>query len=131
MMVVERSAPRSYHNLRAFRRATELQSNLFWLSRSFPSNLDASLIRPLRRHAYRLTRALWYVWRNRSNDVASEHATADARSEVEMLQYYLLRAGSEGVLRSDTRDDLESRRCDLSVEITRLRRSLATAVRSA
>src|SRR5690625_7504490 len=105
MMVVERSAPRSYHNLRAFRRATELQSNLFWLSRSFPSNLDASLIRPLRRHAYRLTRAVWYVWRNRTNDVATEHATADARSEVEMLQYYLLRAEGGGVLRSVTRDD--------------------------
>ena len=131
MMVVERNAPRSYHNLRAFRRATELQSNLFWLSRSFPSNLDASLIRPLRRHAYRLTRAVWYVWRNRTNDVATEHATADARSEVEMLQYYLLRAESEGVLRSDTRDDIESRLGDLSVEINRLRRSLATAVRSA
>src|SRR5690625_5827425 len=131
MMVVERSAPRSYHNLRAFRRATELQSNLVRLSRSFPSKLDASLIRPLRRHAYCRTRAVWYVWRNRTHDVATEHATADARSEVEMLQYYLLRAESEGVLRSDTRDDLESRLGDLSVEINRLRRSLATAVRSA
>ncbi len=129
-MAVERSTPRSYHNLRAFRRATEFQSHLFWLSRSFPSNLHASLIRPLRRHAYRLTRAVWYLWRNRTNDVATEHATADALTEVEMLQYYLLRAESEGVLRSDTRDDLESRLGDLCVEIKRLRRSLATAVRS-
>src|SRR5690625_1998671 len=131
MMVVERSAPRSYHNLRAFRRATALRSDRFWLSRSFPSNLEAGLVRPVPRHVSRLPRAVWYVWRNRTNDVATEHATADARSEVEMLQYYLLRAESEGVLRSDPRDDLESRLGDLSVEINRLRRSLATAVRSA
>lgn len=128
MMVVDRSHPRSYHNLRAFRRATELQSDLFWLSRSFPSNLHASLTRPVRRHAYRLTRAVWYLWRNRKNGGATEAATIDARSEIEMLNYYLLRAETEGALRPGARGDFEARFAELTVQIKRLRRSLATVV---
>lgn len=117
-------AHRSYHNLKAYRSASDLCSVLFWQSRTFPSSLYNSLTRPLRERSFRVFQAVLRIWKNRHNGSRTEFRVERALDEIWMLRQYVIRAREEEVLTIARFDEINSRLDDLTALVQRLRQGL-------
>lgn len=60
-----RSRPAAHRNLRAYRRAHQLDAALFWRTRQFPATERHALTRQLRRATHALLRSIERAWENR------------------------------------------------------------------
>lgn len=121
-----RSLP-PFQNLKAYRAASLLQTELFWLSRAFPSSLARSLTQPLRKHAHGVTQEVSRTWRNRRNSRHANIYIERTLDELWMLTQYVLRAYEEEVITADQYALLTGRLEDLSLEVRRLRSNLTIA----
>jgi hypothetical protein len=89
---------RSHNNLKAYRSAFTLHTDVFWISRGFPIRLDISLTRPMRSTAQRVVDEVLTAWRARHDGPTFEVHLRRAAEECDMLELYLLRAREEDVL---------------------------------
>lgn len=118
---------RSYHNLKAFRSAFTLHTDLFWLSRGFPVSLDFSLTRPMRAASEHVIDEVLAAWRSRSDTVLFDVHLHRALDQVRILEQYLVRARAEEVVGASDFLAFSSRIENLSSLIKRLPRHVSVA----
>lgn len=92
---------RSHFNLKAYRTAFTLHTDVFWISRGFPTRLQTSLTRPMRQTSQTAVDEILKAWRNRDDaEVFASHLDR-ALEQVAFLGQYFLRAREEEVISSN------------------------------
>jgi hypothetical protein len=116
---------RSHHNLKAYRSAFTLHTDVFWISRGFPVRLDFSLTRPMRNASEHIVEEILQAWRSRHDETRFAAHLGRALEEVNVLDLYLLRAREEDVLPTSDYIAFTSRLSVVSSHIKRLPRQIS------
>ncbi len=116
---------RSYRNLRAYRRACALASDLFWITRRFPRAGQHTLTDQLRRMAEAVPEHIVRGWSSRHDACAfMEHLNA-ARQASDQLSHWLNVAKACQYLTPDEHEVLLARKAEVEQTILRLQQRCA------
>ncbi len=112
---------RSYRNLRAYRRASALASDVFWITRRFPRNGQNTLSDQLRRHAHAIPDAIARGWHERHDPCAFAQALDAALNACLQLSHWLNVAKACQCLTADEHHALMARKKEVRLTLTQLR----------
>lgn len=111
---------RSHHNLRAYRRACALSSDLFWLTRRFPRAGQHTLSDQLRRIAEAIPDRVARAWASRPDPCAFVEHLKTARQACAQLDHWLNVARACQCLTPDEYEVLHARTGEVDRTILRL-----------
>lgn len=112
---------RSYRNLRAYRRASALASDIFWITRRFPRDGQNTLSDQMRRHAHAIPEAIARGWHQRHDPCAFTRELDVALNACHQLSHWLNVAKACQCLTMDEHHALMARKKELHSTIAQLR----------
>ena len=111
---------RPYQNLRVYQYANTLASDLFWITRRFPTQEPFGLTDQLRRAARMILLNVVQGWKMRYSGLAFRNHLDEAQSACARLGLWLDVAHESCYLTDTEREELQARKTNLQRMITRL-----------
>ena len=111
---------RPHQNLRVYQHANALASDLFWITRRFPTEEQFALTDQLRRTARTITLNVVQGWNKRYNGLAFRSHLDEAQSGCARLGLWLDVAHESCYLTDTEHEDLQARKTKLQRMLTRL-----------
>ena len=111
---------RPYQNLRVYQYANTLASDLFWITRRFPTHEQFGLTDQLRRTARAILLNVVQGWNMRYNGLAFRNHLDEAQSACARLGLWLDVAHESYYLTDTEREELQARKANLQQMLTRL-----------
>ena len=111
---------RPYQNLRVYQYANTLASDLFWITRRFPTQEPFGLTDQLRRTARMILLNVVQGWNKRYSGLAFRNHLDEAQSACARLGLWLDVAHESCCLTDTEREELQARKTNLQRMLTRL-----------
>ena len=111
---------RPYQNLRVYQYANTLASDLFWITRRFPTHEQFGLTDQLRRTARTILLNVVQGWNMRYTGLAFRNHLDEAQSACARLGLWLDVAHESCYLTDTEREELQARKANLQQMLTRL-----------
>lgn len=111
----------AYLNLRAYRHAGALASELFWITRGFPTAEKDALTHQLRQTTRAVTSGIATSWKVRYSAAEFRARLSEAQCACSRLHYWIERAHAAGYLHEAEYRSLLDQRTTLDLLLARLR----------